>query len=288
MTANTLWDSGLKTLFQTFLIDAEALKQTQQAIAWDSGLERYYFSEDNYPDYYRGQNFHGIDGGYLTMTAAVTYDPITRYVLPPQEDWVRQGLLDRIGGEPRRILDLGCGTGAMTLRLKQKYPRAEVIGLDLSPYMLTFADYQAEKEGLEITWQAGLAEKTSFPNQHFDLITCALLFHETPPAISQAILRESFRLLKPGGQVLILDGNQVSLRQTDWLTQVFEEPYIQAYAQGNLDQWLSQAQFEEVKTTTHWLIHQVSQGRKPHPVNTRRSSTWQTSIGNNWGSIPVG
>ena len=52
--------------------------------------------------------------------------------MPPNETWVRQGVIEAIGGQPRRILDLGCGTGSMTMMLKQAFPQAEAIGMDLS------------------------------------------------------------------------------------------------------------------------------------------------------------
>jgi ubiquinone/menaquinone biosynthesis C-methylase UbiE len=71
--------------------------------------------------------------------------PVTQYVLPPNETWVRQDAIKTIGGQPRRILDLGCGTGSTTLLLKQTFPEAEVIGLDLSPYLLVMAECRANR-----------------------------------------------------------------------------------------------------------------------------------------------
>ncbi|MEY2983656.1 MAG: hypothetical protein RLZZ568_273 [Cyanobacteriota bacterium] len=274
MVPDTLWDTLLKPFFQTFLLDRGELEQLQAAVDWQAGEARYALAPGvAYPAYYQCQNFHGIEGGYLTQTAAVTYDPITRHVLPPNEDWVRQGLMERIGGSPRQILDLGCGTGTQTLALKKAFPSATVTGLDLSPFMLSLAEYKAHQENLAIHWRSGLAEATGLPDQQFDLITAALLFHETPPTISQAILREALRLLTPGGQLLVLDGNQDSLRQQQWLTRVFEEPYIQDYAQGDLRVWLQNAGFEAVQTESHWWVHQISQGRKPLPV---QSPPWRS------------
>ena len=259
---DTLWDNFLAPIVRS-LIDGDELRRFSESIDWEKESDRFSRSDLIYPEYYSEQNFHGIEGGYLNKSAPVTYDPITQYVLPPNEGWVRQGLIDAIGGKPRRILDLGCGTGSTTLMLKQAFPEAEVMGLDLSPYMLVMADYKATQAELDIQWHHGKAEKTDFPDGHFDLVTAALLFHETPPEITKAILHESFRLLMPGGQMVILDGNQKTLRNTEWLNQVFEEPYIQAYGEGNLDAWLGAANFEMVRTEDWWLIHQVSKGMKP-------------------------
>lgn len=263
---------GKDTIFERFLsplmrlaIDEQALKRLYEGIDWETAGDRYRQPDLVYPEYYTSQNFHGIKRGYLNPSAAVSYDPITQYVLPPHETVVRQGLMDAVRVKPRRIIDLGCGTGSTTLMLKQAFPEAEVVGLDLSPYMLVVAEMKAQKAGLKIQWLHSKAESVAFPDASFDLVAASFLFHETPPAISRAILRESFRLLKVGGQVAILDSSQKTLRQTEWLTDMFEEPYIKSYVAGSLDAWAGAAGFAAVQTHEHWWTNQVTQGVKPLP-----------------------
>jgi ubiquinone/menaquinone biosynthesis C-methylase UbiE len=259
---DTLWDRFLSPIIRSF-IDEEKLRQFYESKDWQAESDRFRRPDVTYPQYYSSQNFHGIEGGYLNGGAATSYDPITQYVLLPNEKWVRQGLIDSIQGQPRRILDLGCGTGSTTLMLKEAFPQAEVVGLDLSPYMLVMADHKAKATRLDVQWHHGKAEETGFPDASFDLVTASLLFHETPPIVTQSILRECFRLLTAGGEVLILDGNQKTIRQVDWLTEVFEEPYIKAYAAGNLDAWMGAAGFEAVQTKDVFWVQQVTQGIKP-------------------------
>ncbi|MUG93891.1 methyltransferase domain-containing protein [Scytonema sp. UIC 10036] len=259
---DTIWERFLSPVVR-LLIDEQGLQRYAESVDWEKESDRYRRADVTIPTYYTSQNFHGIKRGYLNPGAAVTYDPITQYVLPPNETVVRQALIDAIQVQPRRILDLGCGTGSTTLMLKQAFPQAEVIGLDLSPYMLVRASHKAQNAGLEISWRHGNAERTSFPDASFDLVTASLLFHETPVAVSQAILREAFRLLVSGGQVLILDGNQKTIRQLDWLNNVFEEPYIQEYAAGSIDAWMGAAGFGSVQTQDVWWINQVTSGIKP-------------------------
>jgi ubiquinone/menaquinone biosynthesis C-methylase UbiE len=257
---DTLWEQFLSPLIQG-LLDKEQMMAVRDRIDWQDTIDRYQTPEFSYPDYYHPQNYHGIEGGYLTQTAAITYDPITQYVLPPYEPWVRQGLISEIRDRPQRILDLGCGTGSMTIPIAQAFPDAVVTGLDLSPYMLAVAEDRSKEAGLEIRWQHGTATDLSqFAAGSFDVVTAVLLFHETPPAIAQTILTESYRLLAPGGQILILDGNQNTLRSLDWLNNVFEEPYIQAYAAGNLDAWLGKAGFDRVRTKDVFWLNQVTVG----------------------------
>lgn len=259
---DTLWESFLKPIARVF-IDEDSLRQLYESIDWEREVERFRAADLVYPEYYATQNFHGIDGGYLNTGAPVSYDPVTQYVLPPNETWVRQEAIAAIGGQPRTIVDLGCGTGSTTLMLKQAFMQAEVLGVDLSPYMLVMADYKAKQAQLDMRLQHGLAEDTGLPAASFDVAVASLLFHETPPEISQAILRECFRLLVPGGQIVILDGNQNTLRQTDWLTTIFEEPYIKDYAAGSIDAWMGAAGFQGVQTEEKWWVHQVTRGIKP-------------------------
>ena len=230
---------------------------------WESESERFRQTNLIVPDYYSSQNFHGIKGGYLNPKASVTYDPITKFSLIPNETWVRQKLIKAIGKQPQRILDLGCGTGSMTLMLKQAFPKAEVIGLDLSPYMLAMANYKAKQARIDIQWLHSKAEATSFSEASFDLVTASLLFHETPPTISQSILKECCRLLLPGGQIIILDGNQTAIRCATWLTNIFEEPYMEAYAAESIEDWMNKAGFEDVYVENVWWFIQVTAAIKP-------------------------
>jgi ubiquinone/menaquinone biosynthesis C-methylase UbiE len=271
---DTLFERFLSPILSRF-IDRDALTQLRHSIDWQADGDRLTDPTVCYPDYYTSQPFHGIEGGYLTAEAAVTYDAITQYVLPPSEAIVRQGLLNRIQSHPRRILDLGCGTGSTTVLLKQAFPNAEVIGLDLSPYMLVMAERKARDAHLDIRFRHGLAEATGFVDTSFDLVTASLLFHELPTTVSQAVLREAQRLLSVGGELLILDGRQQTLTDVPWLTDIFEEPYIRDYAAGNLDEWMQAANFGAVQTESLWWMHQVTRGVKAIAASPPKTSSWE-------------
>ena len=151
------------------------------------------------------------------------------------------------------------------------------------------ANNKSKQAGLNIHWQQGNAEHTGFPSGYFDLVTASLLFHETPTSISQAIVKEGFRLLKGGGQLIILDSSQQILRQIASLSEVvedlFREPIkdsdptdrvnpadytnLNNYAAGSLDAWFGAVGFESVCTHHLWLVHQITSGFKPLPVQDR-------------------
>lgn len=259
---NSFWERFLSPVVR-FLIDEEGLERYALSIDWEKQSDRFQRADVVIPSYYSSYKFRGIEGGYLNPKVVVSYDPIIQYLLPPNETFVRQALIDAIQVQPRRILDLGCGTGSTTLMLKQAFPQAEVIGLDLSAYMLVKAEHKATSAGLDIVWRHGNAEKTAFPDGSFDLVTASLLFREIPTTVSQAILRECFRLLVVGGQVLILDSNQKALLQLEWLNDVFEEPYLREYVALNVNESISKAGFKALQTQDVWWMHQVISGVKP-------------------------
>ena len=98
-----------------------------------------------------------------------------------------------------RILEQGCSAGQMTVALKRRFPDAEVWGNDIGGPMLRFAHMRSVSLGVETHFMHELCEKSTFPDEHFDVITNFLLYHEIPEQIGRDIIHESFRLLRPGG-----------------------------------------------------------------------------------------
>lgn len=92
-----------------------------------------------------------------------------------------------------QVLDLATGVGAMGVRLQRSFPRAHVVGLDLSASQLAAAKSNHPTLGLV----RGDATRLPFPDGHFDVVHASWLLEHVPSPV--AVLREVFRVLKPGG-----------------------------------------------------------------------------------------
>ena len=105
----------------------------------------------------------------------------------------------------KRILDLGCGSGRSTEPFKTRFPDSDVFGIDPSEPLLKTAHQRAKQKSVEINYYQGLAESTPFPDDYFDLVTATILFHEVPDEAAFSILKETKRILSPGGILVIGD-----------------------------------------------------------------------------------
>ncbi|MBM3512117.1 MAG: class I SAM-dependent methyltransferase [Alphaproteobacteria bacterium] len=102
-------------------------------------------------------------------------------------------------GKVRRILDMGCSCGQQVTALKQRFPDAEVWGIDIGAPMVRYAHMRAVDLGIDVNFRHALAEQTGFPDGHFDMVTSYILHHEVTAAASLQIVKEAHRILRPGG-----------------------------------------------------------------------------------------
>ncbi|MBI5030329.1 MAG: methyltransferase domain-containing protein [Chloroflexi bacterium] len=104
-----------------------------------------------------------------------------------------------------RVLDLGAGTGTLTVLLKQAHPNAEIIGIDGDPAVLSIARAKAAQQNVKITFDEGMAYQLPYENQSFDRVVSSLVFHHLTTEDKQRTLNEVYRILKPSGELLIVD-----------------------------------------------------------------------------------
>jgi ubiquinone/menaquinone biosynthesis C-methylase UbiE len=118
---------------------------------------------------------------------------------------VHQRLVDQAELEDgQRILEIGCGTGNLTIRAKKSRPSATVIGCDPDPLALKRA--QRKVHGMAgIRFERGYAQELAYADGEFDRVLSSMMLHHLDAEAKVAAAAEVFRVLRPGGRLHIVD-----------------------------------------------------------------------------------
>lgn len=131
------------------------------------------------------------------------YDVVTRLLGVGS---LHRELVGHAGLRPgQRVLEIGCGTGNLCLLVKRRHPDVDVVALDPDPKALARAAAKAERRGLSLQVDRGFADALDYPDQHFDSVLSALMFHHLDPEQQLAALREARRVLRPSGWLHLVD-----------------------------------------------------------------------------------
>lgn len=154
---------------------------------------------------------------HVKKTAPVQYIPalgfswltpvydLFQHILTP-EIRVKRRLIELAHIDPQaRVLDIGSGTGTLTILVKQIYPQAQVTGLDIDAQALGIARAKAEARGVDVRWVNEAATRIPFAACSFERVLSSLMLHHLSYADKLTALRESWRVLVPGGEIYILD-----------------------------------------------------------------------------------
>lgn len=149
-----------------------------------------------------------VAGGYIPAVHfhALTplYDTFVRWLM--LEARIKRQLVAQAGLEAgHRVLDLGCGTGTLTILMAERQPRARVVGLDPDRAILGIARRKAAARGAGVAWVEGMAHGLPFADDALDRVVSCLVFHHLAPAIKRRAAREAYRVLRPGGELHVLD-----------------------------------------------------------------------------------
>lgn len=102
--------------------------------------------------------------------------------------------------QPKKILELACGTGILTRQLRDNLdPAARIIATDLNPGMLAFAQAKFRTDE-NVKWLEADAGGLPFPDESFDAVVCQFGFMFVPD--KESAMRESYRVLSSGGALL--------------------------------------------------------------------------------------
>ncbi|MBT5239362.1 MAG: class I SAM-dependent methyltransferase [Rhodospirillaceae bacterium] len=178
---------------------------------------------------------------------------------------------------PTRILDIGCSAGSSTVPYVTAFSDADVHGIDVAASILRYAHARAEAMGKGVHFHQRDAANTGFEDKSFDLVMSHNAMHEFSQSTTEDMMRENFRLLKPGGVAMHMDVNIRYDEYSPWMQfhrgwdQVNNnEPFWRVYATNNPSEMLRdagfpeesvwQGKFQQLDNSLRWFIATARKG----------------------------
>jgi SAM-dependent methyltransferase len=158
---------------------------------------------------------------------------------------------------PRRdykdVLEIGCSSGPYTLKLAEVFPTARLQACDISAAQLAQAQRNGNAAGLAIELFQADGRDTGLPDASQDLVTSFIILHELPVDVIAEILRESFRVLRSGGDLLFGDVapysamNKLNAWRTDYMAKYGGEPFWRGSSTMDMVGLMREVGFVDVK-----------------------------------------
>lgn len=108
------------------------------------------------------------------------------------------------------ILDLGCGTGSLTIGIKRREPSTRIVGVDGDPEVLRIATRKAAAAEVLLAFDCALAHELPYAGASFDRVVSSLFFHHLTWQSKQQAAAEAYRVLRPGGELHVADWGRPS------------------------------------------------------------------------------
>ena len=135
------------------------------------------------------------------------YDWLLKLIWGKAEGQYRDRVLELVGiGQGQSLLDVGCGTGTLAIAARKQIGRqGGVAAVDASAEIIARARRKAEALGLQIAFTEAIAQDLPFPDASFDAAVSTTVIHCLPVSARHQSYAEIARVLKPGGQLLLVD-----------------------------------------------------------------------------------
>jgi len=224
--------------------------------------------EEDYPNYYL-QNFHHQTDGYLSKHSAEIYDLQVEILFNGTADSMRRRILSPLktclkkfssqNSMKIKVLDVATGTGRTLQQIQSALPQVELYGIDLSgSYLKQASKYLSSRNGDLVQLTKGNAEKMPYSSNSFQALTCVFLLHELPRDARKNVLNECYRLLEPGGSLILADSIQIedSPKFTPIMEnfhKIFHEPYYRDYIIDDINLRLKESGFSSISSESHFM-----------------------------------
>jgi ubiquinone/menaquinone biosynthesis C-methylase UbiE len=179
------------------------------------------------------------------------YDPLLKWGM--REETFKRELIQQANIQPMmKVLDLGCGTGTLTLMLKRAHPEAEVTGMDGDPQVLDIA--RDKSRGTNIQWDEGLASSLPYPDSVFDRVVTSLVIHHLVADDKRRAFKEIHRVLKSHGELHVLDFGAPHSSLTRFMTKYMRRLEEAAdNFDGLIPRFITEAGFGSVNEPEHFV-----------------------------------
>ncbi len=191
--------------------------------------------------------------------AASVYDLLEPICLLNKQAEYDRTILDTLAPQPAdRILDIGCGTGVLCQMIAERLqPENDgvVTGIDAAGKMIEIA--RKKRGSSHCLFEAMAAENLTFDDEHFDGVVSSLFYHHVPLDLKKRSLSEAFRVLKPGGKLVIADMHTPTTFMGSLVSHVsrwfFMQPQIAENIRGVLPDLIVEAGFQPPRTVAHYF-----------------------------------
>jgi len=184
------------------------------------------------------------------------YDPLIRWTIRGEK--FKRKLLEQTNILPgHKVLDLGCGTATLTLKIKNACPEANVFGLDGDPNVLKIANAKAVKANIAIQLNQGMSFNLPYTDNKFDTVVSSLFFHHLTRENKLRTMAEIKRVLKPTGELHLVDWGKPKnflMRAAFYLVQMLDGFETTAdNVAGLLPELLRASTFKNVRVTNQLM-----------------------------------